>query len=524
MPISPIWVPLPDSTIHISYEATIDSGDWQARGTLAKQFARDLRLPVCDIIHHLVTKLSDPDVLVLLEALEKQKAAGGPVLRRDRLPGIVITHLSVSDPPLKPKPPHAADWYTFHPHRELKAPSRAPDKLHLAYLDDDDTRAMRYIASPEFITSINSAGLTGLAYLPIELSRPGEPRPWRQFFATNPLGRGLDHPLVDHARVMDKLTRQGAKPKAASLRLGLPSADASELRPIDAIDHPILRRFHELQNGRTFGASRERRFIREHLPDTDFAYDISPRIQDDKPSPFGRHHGLACSSRAREHLIRAGFLKPADFSPILTVPAAEADAIDLDVEITLPLPSPAFTPAEAAAESARRQAIIDAKKPATTSAKPPSLDETIATLEARLAKPDRPWTPARDDPEFAKVTTSELWPRTPLAWRKLAPLLPLRIPEPAHPESSRWEIVPPHWNEWIYDETQSDDIASTKDLILALNAFGDFYAFRPGKRPTADAIITLWDHETTGIEDQWLSIPALLEHIDSLLPETPNNA
>lgn len=346
---------------------------------------------------------------------------------------------------------------------------------------------------------------------------------WYQVYADHPIGRGLDHPLLDPTKIRMEESQVG-KP-------GLRNA----IHPARRWGHEVASRMDKnLREGIQwqpeiigrmlracpgyFRVAGPHRFVREFLPRTDFAYNSwgfnPPEVGE---SRF--NFGLLCNARARKVLVDAGVVKPSLFESVATVPEAEAGSAILDREIRYPLPLPDFTSEEHAKEEARRLQLVSKRLPGPKATTFKSQAQARKALKDRVASGQ--WTPASETKEFQKILNAKSYRKSPKAWRVLAPLLPLSITSRTEngEHGIEWEMRAPHWNRWMGfdEEADPEDAPSRKDLILGETPYGDWYSIRatdPGMPD--DAAVTHWDHETTCKHDAWSSV---LEFVAMLVEE-----
>jgi hypothetical protein len=414
-----------------------------------------------------------------------------------------------------PRPSNKSAWFEFCAgRREIKGPHRPPGGRHFVSRHYNKLYTSLQLVSERFREVIQQSDLTGLDFLPLE-----DWDGWYQVWATAPLGRGLDHPLVDPAKLKAKADPD--RPIIKPRRRGEPWAWVKYLWDEYEINHPYLARFIELGDDRAARIVGPRRYVEEHLPETDFAY-TQWDWQPDRELPWhGRaFRNICCNQRARRFLIDAGLMKPSHFrDPIATIPAAKADSEILDRTINHPIPLPTFTPDEAAEELKRRQAAKRAG-PKRATPRPSTTKEVVDLLTKRLANGADPWEPLREDPKLLKrIQASKLYKQLPDSWKQVLPLLPIAIEsEEDGDELFEFEPVPPESPSWLEDVSKlaSDpDAAPRKDDIqIATTGYGDWYAIRSDdpKLP-ADARITWWDHETLAPSDEWPTVASLVSHL-----------
>ncbi|QYK48257.1 MAG: hypothetical protein KF838_00040 [Phycisphaeraceae bacterium] len=415
----------------------------------------------------------------------------------------------IEEPP--PRVDDPAAWFELQTGPgEFKSPRRPATSSHFGW------REGQRVASETFRRAAVDCGLTGLAWLPLEDARPEDPMPWYEMYAERPIGRGLDHPLIDPVKLDAAKVKQGFD---LSRRWGEPIAWLPHLR-----DDTVLRSDAATALARPttphFRVAGPTRFVREHLPPTDFAYSGWGFKPDTGPGHKGRPvRSICCNARARLALIESGAMKPRRFLPIATLPAAKSVSAILDRMIAGPLPPPVYTPDEASTELLRRQRSIGSRSPVSQPMRFASVEAAIDHLSTRHAAGSLPWDVARGSGEFEEIAASPLFSETPLSWQRLAPFLPLEtsFADPDTGESFDFSMQPPEWNTWLAYEPGAgtpEDEPSTDDLVVACTPYGDWYAFRrQDPLMPDDARLVRWDHETTQIGDEWASTVLFVSHL-----------
>lgn len=446
---------------------------------------------------HFRLPLDDPRWPALLDAFDAARGRG-----------VGVTAFWLEEPPVPPTDAHA--WFELGTGATgFKSPARASARDHFLY------GKVGHVASQRFLDAVAAEGLTGLAFLPLEEASPSDPMAWFQVYATHPLGRGLDHTLVDG----NKWAKSKGKHFDVARRFVEPVAWLEHMRDDVEVEHPLFERVFRMGERKYFRIAGPRRFVREHLPPTDFAY--SSWGWQDKQRAEGRYRNICCNARARAALIKAGVVKASRFEAMATVPAADADSEIYDRTIPHRLPPPAYTPEEAAAERKRREEIIRVRaKAGVERPRAPVFGTTeaaVRALETRLAAGTATWTPLRGDPEAMEaIRSSELIERVPEAWRMVLSMLPQAVEFDDKEDRFSIEIAVPEWNDLVdeMDEGDPEDGPSTRDLILGRTPFGDWYAVREGDPLLpGDARVVLWDHETLSVAEEWPNVAAFVAHL-----------
>jgi hypothetical protein len=497
------WIPPRGSKVFFSIEAI----DWplgaaRTSGALRRrQLYEQFGLKWSEYEHSKLA-LDDPRWPALLDELAELKTK--QVLQ--------LQACWIEEPLVKASDPTA--WFELSTgSAEFRSPAKSPPSMHVGWRDGV------YYASDRFRKVVGAAGLTGLGWLPMKHARGDEPMPWYEVYAERPIGRGLDHPLLDASKYDAEQAKYKFDP---ARRWGQAVAWGRDFRSDTQLKDPIFRRLKEVAPEQYFRVAGPKRFCREYLPETDFAYE-GWGYKRDKNGPGYESRPvrtICCNAKARGVLINAGVMKPSRFDPVATVPADHADSEILDRIVLHPLPLPAYTPHEAAAERSTREAsMVKPARPRTMFA---TIDEAIASLESRLHDGSATWTPARDTPEFLEIIKSGLHARVPENWRRIAALLPLSIPEQDHDDATadesplEFEMCPPAWNDWLgtdEDEREAEQ-PSGEDLVIGRTPTGDWFALRMGDPLLpADARIVHWDHETTSIAEEWPTVAAFAAEI-----------
>jgi hypothetical protein len=417
----------------------------------------------------------------------------------------------ITEPLPKPSP---EDWYDIDSGMtELKTTRRPPRNLALcAYWGG-------IVVSQRFLECVKKHGLTGLEAIEVEQWRPTDPEPWYEVFATAPLGRGLDHPLLDRPKHESKWRHANAD---LPWTMGSCMASADEWKSGASLEPPLLASLlpMSIDPGR-FQLRRASRAVREYLPATDFAIHGWSAPQDDRPDePDSRRRGLACSTRARDVLVAEGLLRPSHLSPIITVTAAKADSPILDERIPAVFPPPLYTPDELHRERQRR-AAARASDPGTASRREPVLlTDVLAILQRRAQEKSLPWEPVGESHELVSVRRGSERSRVPQSWQAVVPFLPHSFDcEDDQRELFEFELAAPTRNDWSDDESDlpPDLRPSPDDIVIGHIASGDWYAIRPtDPLMPDDARVTHWSHETGTITDEWPNVAAFVNYMMQL--------
>ena len=404
-----------------------------------------------------------------------------------------------------------AEWFQLlSGASEWKSAKRARPNQHYGWRDGQRVCSLR------FVEVVRQLGLSGLEFLPLEDKPHAGVDPWFEVYATQPIGRGLDHPLLDSVKHTAKLI--SGKFDLAR-RWGEPIVWQQFIREDAHFVDPFIQSLLAVWPP-YFRIAGEPRFVREHLPMTNFAY-TGWGFDRDKGFGFkGRPiRSLCCNRSACGALIEAGLMKKSLFTPLNVVPSSEAHAEVLDRTIEGSVPPPMYLPDEAARERARRETVIAGQTAVESSLTFRTLGEALQYLKSRLSNGTASWSPAADDPEFVAMTKSHLWKRTPRAWQQVANFLPLEFEfhDHANNELIGFALAEPSWNDWLSDAEEDrdpDERPSNEDLVIARTMWGDWYCVRKGDPLLPDdARVRHWDHETLSVSEEWPNIAAFVSSV-----------
>ncbi len=396
-----------------------------------------------------------------------------------------------------------AEWFRFTPDtRSIKSFARPPKDVHYCW----SKRGL--VVSTGFLDVMRRHGLRGLEAVPIEESRLSGEVTWCQPIAFEPLGRGLDHPIIDPDKLREEMTRIECPP---ALRKGEPCAWLQLWRD-DAFGEDDLVRQLTAICGSRFGYFRVvevPRYVREHLPSTDFAYAWGG-TRDLVYEELGglRSRDIYCNAKARSVLIDAGLVKPSRFIAVDVVAAEDAQSEILDRTVAVPLPPPALTREEI---EAARATPVAANGVSIRPREQVPFETIHAELTARQTAGTLPWNPASSDPDYAEVMAGRLWKKCPRRWREIAPLMPIDLgTRNEQGEELEFLFHAPEPNLWTTspsDDRPADERPLKTDIVIGATSDGNWYAIRPSDPlMPLDARVVLWDHETTTVADEWPSV------------------
>lgn len=451
---------------------------------------------------HTRLRLDDPRFVELIEDMRRSAA-------------IRFDSVWVEEPPNDPN--HHDVWFEIKSSGPMfYSASRARPDHHMQWGD-------RYIASKQLKKVIEKARLRGLRFLPIEgTDRTAK---WFNVFATEPMGRGFDHPLSNG--YPEWRTSKGRDKKGYERRFADGKVWISHLRPETRIADEFVKEIFRFAP--RFDAKRIEfpvRFAKEFAPrNVDFAYFGWSVGEGNMDPDRGRWRQIMCTRQAREVLVTSGLLKPRQFEPHEVIPSAEWPIEPLDAIVKAPVPLPTFTGPEYDAALARMAARRVRKS------RVPTLEKALRNLARVTAS-----FPALGPPlDLASGKTplikAKLFGQLPRAWKSALSVLPSTVPpgeieerDPVDTHAIRFEpfeLVAPVRNSWLMraeDIDDPDSRPSRKDIVLARTPGGDWYAFRIGDPALPDdARITLWDHETEQPHYEWPSVAAFVHDLTEAL-------
>ncbi len=402
-------------------------------------------------------------------------------------------------------------WYKIHTPTEFVSLKRPPRNAAIGYIHKD----LRNVASSQFVCVVMENKLTGLSHLPLEAPTPTGVEQWYEIFATHPLGRGIDHPLLDPTKFEKALRREVSEKILAVTRYGehhverrVCRTDVEYADPVFArlMKHPCTAHCKFRRGDSVFGGF----FASEYAPVKDFAYIGWVKWRSDSDESPPRSRNICCSHHAREVLIAAGLMKPAGFEPFVVMSADDAQGTVWDRALSTPVPLPAYTADEAKAERDRR-ITAHTDKPAGAARQAPKTVEAMKELLEASAK-QHGWQPVGKTRAWSTLQQSESFAKVPANWAALLPHVPADVSDESDESPvPACEIVQPAWNTWMVDDQDRSATTSPsrRDLVLAESGYGDWFSVRIAKdKPPRDAKVTQWDHETMSAAQTWPSVIA----------------
>ncbi|GJQ29541.1 MAG: hypothetical protein HBSAPP03_14250 [Phycisphaerae bacterium] len=361
--------------------------------------------------------------------------------------------------------------------------------IHVGFVTMHDYRQhSAHVVSQEFVDTVRKHQFCGLEFLPIPPENGTRQDGWWEVFATHPLGRGIDHPVLDSARV-DRYVRSLGRTAMHARRGKDESGMHGDLVDMARLGDPWIAR---QLTSRRFVIKSSTRYIREELPArVDFAYKHLSLGMNPRERLLFRD--IVCSRRAKERLVAAGMLRPEDVDT----------------------------------ERVRRQKLIDALPPRVvmSAAKRTSRRQVLSRLRALWEHPCGRWGASGPigtrSPVGKAIAASK---KVPGAWKEIAPQLPLIIEDPESATMDLWRAAKPDVSGWVFDRSARGDDPDTPtrhDIEIGSTIFGDWYGVRTTDRAMpANAKVRLWDHETGSIKRAWESVEQfalfLIEFMDTV--------
>jgi hypothetical protein len=370
--------------------------------------------------------------------------------------------------------------------------------------------------SERFKAVVETHGLTGIDFIWIrDIGKYRAPQ-WYLPICPHCLGRGLDAAWID----VSKLSGKGYQSLDPRGRHGQASADFKQYKSDAGPDDPTVRKLLKVLRSMELKKCPPEfdsvpRFLRKHLPDTDFActiLDLAEYYED----VLHRQRGLAMNRRARDLLKAQGLVEEEHLKPFLIEERAPKGVENLDRRYGLP--EPAFSPDQFARireleAQAWAEHVVHPKPP-----RAPDLGRSLALL--RLTK-------RRAPKSFAKPATQKaidqaaqaLGLEIPVAWQKV-----LRITDGGRLERSPLAeghacLITPIQKlarECRAERAYYGDIgAELPDSMLAVmtTEFGDS-VWLDTARPhgNGDCRVVLMSHET-GEAREWPTVAEFLEEV-----------
>jgi len=209
-----------------------------------------------------------------------------------------------------------------------KADKISPN-IHIANGDGCNT----YV-SEKFKAVVEEQNLTGLEFLWVkDIGRYKAPQ-WFIPVIWNPLGRGLDHPWFNP----DTIRGSGAgQPKSPEFRCGVNRFYAWQIKQEAGVSE-IHKEILSLFNPDILNIISYKRFLREHVPQTDFTYIWEGEDQETLKNNIFRHRIMCISKKAKDALIANKLISDYQITPVMVMDKPPAGVEILDGKAPLPIP------------------------------------------------------------------------------------------------------------------------------------------------------------------------------------------
>jgi hypothetical protein len=372
------------------------------------------------------------------------------------------------------------------------------------------------VVSAGFKSAVEDGGLTGLDFLWIRDSGRCRALQWYLPLPREPLGRGLDHPWYDPT----KSKGQGYETTDPRARYGQGIATSlagfslrSDASFGDPIKDRLLAALLALSRRRIVVAS-YLRFLRQHLPSTDFAFVMRDSQQGDEVT---RGWGLAFNRKALDLLISRRLVGEAECVGVRVLDRAPEGVEDLDGRYGRPAPLLSveeFARLRAEETSLWAEYQRDPKPPRAA-----SLARSLSLLRAAKRRmPERYAGPST--PRSIAAAERTLSVEIPAAWQKV-----LRVTNGGKIEDSPLAsgeacVIIPAEN---LSKSQREELSYYRDiraelpdtLLVALQTeIGDsIWLDRAQQKPDGDCRVVLISHETGEEEREWSGVAAFLEEL-----------
>jgi hypothetical protein len=350
-----------------------------------------------------------------------------------------------------------------------------------------------------------------------------------QWYVTIPracMGHGVDHPWYDRphgrARVEQALAEQANTGRRIVVetvrREGTWHFSTPTLKPGWSVGEPVadhLLGLFSQDEAHTLTIHALRRFLRDRVPQTDFAYHWP--MYGARTGPDGEMRvrpNLCLSRRAKDELVRRGLLREKQVECVILVERpAGPDTEYLDQQGACPLPVYAGPELDhlRTDEERLRRVFAARERPV----RKPDLKRSLSLL--RQVKKNRP-------ADFAT-------PVRKASLEKLRSALPLPLPKSWVKvlsvsnggvfgiDDNDCEIIPleelPRFHQELYAMgKEAFEDYPEHYLNVGTTAGGDYFALElEGDGEHADCPVVLFSHETCHIEQRWENIPAFLEDV-----------
>jgi len=355
---------------------------------------------------------------------------------------------------------------------------------------------------------IEEAGLSGLEFTWVRDVGRYKAEQWDHAMATNPLGRGLDHPFLDTTKFnQPDYVKRWASPE--EWRFGKWWLKKSEFSSTARFGVAALDGLAGLCSPDALEVKGFRQMLREFIPATDFAYVWSYAL----PS-------LCCNARAREVLLKSKLLAAEDFSPIWIWDEAPKGAVILDragQKCVRPYPMAAeiWKEVEERVRTDRNEFLANPKPPCVTTAA-----EVLARLRATYSTKVQPQ--LKGEPSMPKLPKlwEEVLRRTGDFW--------MLTTWASEGKTTGWEVVLPsdlaEFQKMTEESAQHFIPEFPKNQVhFAHDGGGNWLSFDLNTlTPEGDCRVLEWRHDTLCMEHEWPNIVQLLEESLELAEKEEN--
>jgi hypothetical protein len=376
---------------------------------------------------------------------------------------------------------------------------------------------LQLYVSERFKAVVEAHRLTGMQFIWIRDIGKYRAMQWYLPVCSRCLGRGLDAPWIDAAKISGK-GYQTLDPRG---RHGQTSAEPEQYKrdagPADPTARKLLRLLRSMDlDKRPDEFESVPRFLRKYLPDADFVSTVRDMAEyDDKV--LHRHRGLAMNRKARDLLKANGLVSDEECRPVLIVQRPPPGVENLDRRYGPP--PPAFSP-----EQLTRIRELEAEAWVEHVAYPkppraPDLARSLSLLRARKRRAPKNFaTPAT--PRAIAEAAKTLGTTIPVPWQKV-----LRVSNGGRIErcalaTGHAALIIPAEKLAKSRQTEADyygDIgAKLPDSLLVVLAteIGDSVWLDTARpKPDGDCRVVLMSHETGEEEREWLGIADFLEEL-----------
>jgi hypothetical protein len=374
--------------------------------------------------------------------------------------------------------------------------------------------------SERFKNVVDKHRLTGIEFVWVRDNGKYRATQWYLPICHKPLGRGLDHPWI-------KISRPGEEGYLVVDSKGRSGIDAGggELLRSDAVSSdPLLKELLTLVQSmeclkRPPFLGLSGRYLREHIPDTNFAYTVSDWYEG---SRLVRHsHGLAVDRKAWDLLKANRIVTDKECKGVLILNEPPQGVENLDEKYGPA--DPAFT-AEQMARLREWEAKVWAEHIAHSKPpRAPDLKRSLSLLRARkrqtpkeFAKPAS----AKAIEESAKVLDRQI----PAAWQQVLRITNGgRIDKSPLAEGHACIIMPvkdlPQWqkSESKYYRGGGAEIPDSMMFIMTTELGDSIWLDKAQEKPGGDCRVVMMSHETF---DEERDCPTVAEFLEELLTET----